>query len=937
MPLPNYPFPSGSLFWRTRHIFTGDTTPPTRTGSVPSASTRVPFLETAPSGDGGGAHQSDARAIGMGEEARSSVFNRPLYALACALDMLVEKDNAELSIQTAAGLASAGPNNLIDLAAGFAPDPLVYLGPAGTTNTGGGNPENWCSNYIKLWGEGALGPVYSPVTGDIYQVVDVFDSSATASVYVNHPTAANVFPRGTPGTLSSVVGTVVQFWTLAGGDVPPSGTAGTPQYQGFFNYSLYEKCVSTLTNPAAAFATCQTSAGALPMSYTLDRDVQALGWLVGDRVYLTHFMYAPRISMSEAYNVAGESALVYTTFASAGFPGTQRFANFVRFSDTTILPMPFEITEPAAATLGSFDYANALIRATDGALIGTIGFDFRGGSDRDIPGGGTDTDDAYSGFIHRKVMSFATPNNAEVAEDDAVSWVGSTVTLTGFPASHFYGAAPANTQIILGVDMAELTTAAGVTIGLYIIDGLGGGGQTCNIANLDGSVPVLGADNGTLRIYRPQFRTGIWDSTGTLAGVFGGTLFVGDDFDGDQYPAVGALAVGQSDILTGWSNGVIRDQVAAGTSAVTPRFRLLYTGGLYLNGANDGASQMYTEISGGTRAAPTWNGAGTSWTMDIGTALTGAAKPWTGRHMYIHSLDANAGDDSMYAQLSVTGGPAVGLGAGEHAGLWMGFPGVAYPRAATVGAGDRDAGYVFSFNNAGSMELGVGFTTDVPTMRGFTLRETPSVRNPPAMFATPARLELDGSTSYGWVTEKTFYQNVSMPDAEPPDRTVGAGRWLYISGGGIPGAVFWRATGAGYAGAAPGPWDCVIDFPFNIPDGAIVTSVDVKYYMDQAIDGVGSRVPHVEVFQVSPNWAVPAGAPAMVSMLAAGSVAGAAAAGWQVITFTPDIPANALINNNTYSYLVRVYGAYDVDAPTLNEQMVAGVRINFTCVDLLPA
>jgi len=70
-------------------------------------------------------------------------------------------------------------------------------------------------------------------------------------------------------------------------------------------------------------------------------------------------------------------------------------------------------------------------------------------------------------------------------------------------------------------------------------------------------------------------------------------------------------------------------------------------------------------------------------------------------------------------------------------------------------------------------------------------------------------------------------------------------------------------------------------------------------------------------------------------LLTTGHVHAADSDGWQDIIYTPD--QNNLTLNNSYHFLVRVVSAWDDGGGDLIDQRIAGIRVEYTMRDFLPA
>lgn len=958
MPRSDFPWPPalGASSHRTRHTRTGDTIPPTFPAGEASITKRIPYSEGAPTGHGSGSYLTGTEGIGFGEPATGPALNRALYGLASDLDAVNEMDKAQLLLSTStAGVSPVGGGFELDLTAAAWASPLVYLGPAGTTASGGADPSLTCDKYIRFRTRYGLAPWPDPATGDEVLVQDVLSAPSAgvgASLYAALPAANQVYPFGSAGVIELFPAADTVRWATAAAPVPPSGAA---THTCLFNYSLFERALEDPTIPmdnAFAIIIAQTLVPP-PLDSTTNRAGLVVdGWAIGDHVYTTHFAWSPTLSLDADFTNGGPAqfaTIVHGTFSPLPRFQPRGLIDWVRFlgEGTPVLAPALEVVEPAAATLRSFDYANALFRGVDGTLKGTVGFDFAGAADTPAA-----AEDAYAGFLHRKALDFNDGNNTTLAQGNAATWVGNTVTLL---AGQFKGkVSDANTQVLPGVDLLYLEDS-GAPVGLFVISALVAlPNQTdCTILELDGSVPVLGAPAaGTVTLFRPQARTGIWDAAGLLAGISAGTLLAGDDYGGIRTPALRLQSVGLADVIEGWG-AAMRTAGPAITQGPGVIFRVLSSGALYFAGTPDAADTDYTNLHADRMTGAPWNVGSESWSTYFMPYRTPGAAPWTTRRAAFHALDDWAGGGASfrsgaYFHLSTTGSYMDGLipsGAltEAHAGLIMGLPGgaefpIGPPGNEVFSLVPRDAGYLYSYlDAAGNMTVGLGFTAPDPSQRGFDLRQAPTGMTVPAIpfGAAAARIESDVETSYGWAVALTLYHHCPLVSGQNLDSNpAGPGPWFYDdSAPSIPPALaYWQMVN-GALGVAT-----YIDFPIELPQGSQIIVVEIKYYVDAWAGGGVSYNPDVYVLYQTSNCDVGNEAVAAAETLVAGvtAYAPALAAGWFVIRHTLGAPE--VINNRTRFYWVRVWGGYDAGgAGPMTIQRIAGVRVTFEMQDILPA
>jgi len=991
MPKNQFPWPAGTYgtpYWRDRHTITGDSIPPTAPAGPAGGAYRVPYEENVPAkGRYDGAYAVESRLIGIGEDPESAVINRALYEMTAKTDALFEKDDACLDIlsQLAVATGGAAPPYEIDLLT-WTSYPVVYLGPAGTTAvTGGANPELWCSNYIKLWATGALAPLYSPTTGLQLYVDDVYAAAGGISLYTALPTLLQTYPYGTPGVINAFPAANQIDFTGPGAGTLPTGTPAGPGPIGvaFFNYSVYQRVLRDAGNLLTgvppdltdAFAISTNRAAVGPDVFTLNRNVNPAGaapavgtaWAAGDIVYTTHFAFAPTLGMSEVMG-ATDVELIHGTIATQGVARSERFMDFLRFADRDApLGLPIVSVEPPTATMYSFDYANALFRATDNTPRGTIGFDFEGQELDPI------ADKApYAGMIHRKAL--------DIQSGDTIIAIGNTATLNPLGAggdivqlgggSTFYGAAVNNTAVIPGVDLLYIEdSGTGLPIGLYIIDAMGAIATEATVVDLDGAAPAFVMDtNATVTLYRPQFRTGGWklgpNSQIVPAVLQRGNLLVGDVYSTQLTPALTTIAaydptaVDGCDLFQGWSGDLARDAAVGSVGTTYQRYRLLWNGSAHFGGEEDPGLPLgtpagprrtfgrmaaaYSSVPGGLAPYGAFLGAASNSlaeTIAFGSIDYDNATPWEEASAYLHMIDDQVGAaTATYWQLGTGLGSAFdatsGLGTGDHGGVLVGLPGInggPLPNPLNVlmdATADRDAGYWMAWcDAAGDMEVAEGFTTAGGFYRGYAIRETPytvapwPATSPPTHIFTvsPARLELVTDTSIGWEAPVSFYHQIPMQDGD----TYTTEAWLLqnqsIGAVGYLARPVWRLD-ANKANQH-------VAFPINLPENSVIEDVTVYFVGKNA----AANTQIVSMYLAQHTWnSLLIGAEATDAL---GGVPINIAAGLSLPQIITAVNVGQPVKNSDYAYSLVVECTTDLN----DEVEIVSARVKYKVLDLLPA
>jgi hypothetical protein len=948
MSRPSFPWPRGSFampFWRTRHTRTGDTTPPSLTQGQPSSTKCVPYVDATASGHYGDFYNQDVRAMGLGEPPTAAIINRATYDLSCALDVLFEQLGSYVRGDNPGSLVP-DPGNELDLR-DIGTSHAYVIGDENTTTRSGLDPVAWCSNFLKVRMAGAE-PI--PVIGTAREVVEVADVLAApggTSLYApgHLPSFTQAYPIGTPGVISLI--------THAGGgaddtitfvsDTPPSGTVLPPAPAGtcFFNYTLLERML-TSASPSIdnCFTICHSSALGPPDVYTVNRDdLGSKGWLSGDYVYTTYFAWQPTLVLNDTWTASKDIVLWAGCPWFGGLTRPSTIPSLLCMMDQeparSGIP-PFTVAEEyvVGGVQRFFDYANALFRGVDSALKGTIGFDFAGDSAR----AGADRD-SYAGFLHRKMLSFDKANNTVLSVQEAVTWVGATVTLTDAPpTAQFYGATSRNRQVLLGVDLLFLEDeVTGDPVGLFILNGIAKSAAT--ILNLDGTIPALAAGTGYMTVCRPEFRTGIWDNA--LPTFGGGNLMVGDEYLGALVSPLALAGIGGADLLTAWQADAARDQVAAADATLVKRMSVGSTGSITFSGTLDGSATYNSDLQA-QKVTSLWKSTGESWSTRLFARDSGGTKDWRDRFAWMHMLKDSLGNVATYLHFDGTNGDD-GLATYEHAGIFFGLPGDVYPLAdvVTSTAGDRDAGFLYARNNNGSMEVGLGLTTDGGLVLDLQMLENPSPHPPAGPFGAYARrVELQENASYGWQHDITFYHHVAMSDGETRarDDTI----WTYRSGFSGQAPDWIDAHSGGHSTEA----DTAIVFRLNVPDGCTLDSVQLKYRLeaDGAFTGRGIRL---YVYQEDPSLDAPdtAAAPGVAEPLMG-------APGYVESTLTDEdygvlnyaataYPAHTdpvVVDNLNKQYYILVTGAYSVlNGTHVTSQQLFALRVKFLVRDLVPA
>lgn len=943
MPKSVFPWPAGLSMtfptWRNRHIASGDTTPPTRPEGVGSTANRIPYRENgAASGPMGGSYDSETRLVGLGEEARAPNFNRGLYDLWAQVDSLLEKDDAVLDLISVT--LNGWKYGLDD---GAKTEKLVYLGPGGTTTTGGLDPGMWCSNYMKVRAYGGIDPLVNPATGLPYFITDVQAPPGTSFYGVPLPGSLEVYPYGTCARIATIVGVNLENLTFVTPPVPPMTAApsGTkvPSHGpvGLLNYSLLERILAGSGYPVTeAFATCLSAVAGPPDVYTTNRNnvllanLVAARWLVGDLVYTTYFALSPVVRFN-AIVPGMDATLLLGTFASAGRGPAQRFMDLLRLADMPSAPvLPVVSTEPTGATYGSFDYANALFRARDGTLKGTVGFDadmasFSSAGNWDV----------YAGFLHRRKIAFDNAATTQIVLNAPCNYVTGTNTVTLTGADVFWTGSATGTHLILGVDLVELRDSLGSIVGLFTLATFTANPKEATLERLSGTIPALGVDvpGGHLSISRPVFRTG--GMLGPGGAAIQGTILVGDlDSFGSDLPALTLFSGGATNLLAGYQRpfDARNDGTVGGNRGCVFRVR------------------SYGRVSWGPTEGPYLASHSAQEMWHHTSSVMGEASPLRLRFADESVMADSAGDrayfrdsvllDSTGAKLnrviatsfrttpnSTSGLSQTGaLGEIDFASLLvLGDPGRLFDPAGTnpnYGGVIAGRGNIHSTSwppSVNGQDLFVGLfaqcdqkNVDYPYLFAGILDGNGAAYPPvgyPAQhrFILPAEVIGDRVMNYAWSEPRTFWHNIPMAAGQPnTTNTPTVPPWALQ--GGLSGV--WALT---MLAADPAQY---IMFPLNLPDGATPTALDVRCYSSAAVGSWYASLIRRDYQNLD--------------FLSLGEHTKVLEIGWNTLPVAGMVTA---VRNDLYHYHVVVRFETDV-VSTID---LHGLRVQYTMQDFLPA
>ena len=954
-------------YFRNRHLRMGEgtarTSPPSKVQGPPSADRVVPYLENAPSSALGGTYDAQTRAVGLDEPPTAAVINRPTYDLSCNDDVNIYQCLAK---PKATAISLGAPTDHIEFSG------VVYLGVPGTQKTlGAPAPSDYAKTpraFIEIRSADAFSPILDDVTGNWVLVEDV-QSSRSVSFYNDLPNTEEAFPFGRYGVIYRI--------RSSGGAIPndqiqfagpfPSGCPAAPSDNpvGLFNYSLWERSFNSTPGDATAtnaFASCEQTLTGTPDLVQVNRDLTSAGWLPGDIVYTTRFAYKPYIVTSSTVSTSPVEVL----FGEPWF-GIEFFEYFgsrlVGMSRREPREPAFTVTEPSSAAMYSFDSANALFRAYDRMLRGTVGFDFKGRSEDD-----SGNYDAYAGFLHRKLLHI---NNdyTNFPPGTSVSYNRSTgvVTITG--TEYFASGAPLRTCLIPGHDLIELENE-----GVFILDAIYTA-ATAGLKKLDGS---SGGGSGVVTdratIYRPQLRTGaLSDAPGATNSLFGGNVMCGDAFfTGTMLKEKAALTMitgGSSYLARGWDfPDDRRGSVVSGT-AYQGVWDLWHDGGMRfgprLYGGDHDQSWLWTTeldtsynsnyIAYSARLLQYANSQGHPWasSYDPSMRLVSVCPVSSSNVLQQVTLRINSAKvatDPYYHGLDSGSGTYMD----HHVALLLGDPhdvvsGPSSPNYAGIRAKDPAVGGSSGKNSISMFLHRDGATLSADSFTGADdlfamLRE----RDEPLPYGEGShprtgayqRFELSvgddtdrRTVDYGWSDFRTFYHHVPLQSWRTLASSSTAETWFYGNSSYTPPPGYTFPTKQGISFLYTGNATNRVELPLTLPHCCRIKSVLIKYWHDNWESGGNAVIGQVQLREQDTRMGSSTSEPDSNVL---GTASLSTSVGWSVVTLTPSPAVEVDIENKLY--FVRVVGSYD-DGGSGGQttQLIAGVLVKYEMQSFMPA
>lgn len=276
--------------FRDRWTISGDLIPPSRLPGIGGGAFRCGY-ETGDTFTADGVYPAGCRMRGMNEDVESAKDNRGLWQTFLNADLLFGTEPAiplaELFVAGGGGDAEKIINYPVFLGnLGFAPADIIQIMALKT-------------------------PTYNP----LYEAeVEVYASDMQTQALgagVSMYPAAGLPPVTTvPALVNAVAG---QNITLQG-----VGIVGAAISWSLFNYSQWMRGIrdDNLVTIFGAFATIE-AVNVAATDFDVHRNIQALGWVADDEIYVTHFGYAPYV----VFNTTISAAVNYRIGFGFNLPG----------------------------------------------------------------------------------------------------------------------------------------------------------------------------------------------------------------------------------------------------------------------------------------------------------------------------------------------------------------------------------------------------------------------------------------------------------------------------------------------------------------------------------------------------------------------------------------------------------------------------------------
>jgi hypothetical protein len=891
--------------WLDRFTMIGDTIPQTRSAGGGGGSNRV-YVDTS----GTPTYPTDTMFVGFQEPATSGVANRPHWALAQSVSWMYEKVMATPHVET--GVSAGGETY-------FSMTEVIYLGVSAAT----GSDINKVADILDVnWDE--LQDGGTSIAASDFRIEDQPD---------NPGTWITAYPVG--GLPSIGAGDTIATASDSGSGAVitmTSGLSGSIKAASLFNYDHWLREIRDGGTPSEAFATITTFTST--SSFKVNRAVVALGWAVDDTLYITHFVYNPRLYLTNTLTSAGVTWRV----ASGSHSTLGRLPEnaITSLKVRTAEEVPFEVEDFILAGLdGAYDQkgfgtagGGRTVIVDSGAIQakmdvdGAIGFqsiiDYADTHDGAI--GAAYIPSQLSTQTHLRsgaiVASAVNPNDA--AGTDWPSQAACSGNASGritLTSDNFASGGSSDHNLYEGLDLVQIFTTgdapytvAGSPDGIYILKSVFDN-TNADVVALDGSTPDLTTGGGALKctLLRPSF-VGHSGNIGFHGGVttnrHRASIFT--NYHTPTAPVIGSAAEFNSywdytttaaGILTvSFAGNIDRSAPVAWTSfdestydtgSFAPTRTLSTVGNLTYNAVRerlepDTANVLY-------------------WGHEFFPTSTIISK------FYI--------DKSTNRIMRNIFGPY-----GETGGLSSNGS-TPYDASYELGAWWNDGSDSFAFRayeyTSGKYAYGMwGYFYDgIDNPTWAVIKESPTSPTTPTTTITDTtiahRHELHETCNYGYSSARTIKKRINLALGQE----IGTG-WTpnNLSDAGGTGLV-WQTT----AGTAQ-----TIYFPLEIPHGAVLSSVLLRYYISAIAGTDGELI----VLRVDADNADNTDIGDVVNM---GTGEALDTASTNDYTYTAG--SNNTIDIENYIYYIRIVSRADGATPT---QMILHMQATYTYADIFP-
>jgi len=276
-----------------RYPATGDTIPPSKSPGPGDPANRVYYDTNRPGG-----YDATTRCLGWQDQTTSQVMNRANWYLANCVDWLYER---EFVLPVVASI-TAGTSGDKEYRIQYP----VFLGYKGFT----------ASDIVKVISitSSSVLPLYKGTTQ--IKAADITTASAGGGV--------SLYPAGGLPAINS--NPVIIDDLPAANQITVASDFADPSYS-LINYSMWlrglrDNDTSKMYN---SFATVTAETGTGPYTYTMHKDVKALGWTAGDELFISYFASDVYVQFNTATPAGANYKVIFGTNVPAGRVGLDRY------------------------------------------------------------------------------------------------------------------------------------------------------------------------------------------------------------------------------------------------------------------------------------------------------------------------------------------------------------------------------------------------------------------------------------------------------------------------------------------------------------------------------------------------------------------------------------------------------------------------------------